>query len=403
MGAGWRRWKEKVRESMPGTHTDLTSNARNKAMMKTATDFSMQVKKCEKAIRAAHAANAELLSTTKTVMSLPLPQTFEETNAGAGGAAVALHQVGGPNFKADALSRVANESGHKLETEVLAPLTRWQDVHLQLVARFKELENTRLELDSRRRTVAEMSTKVSAMRTRLGTSGGGAKTEAKLDSTIRILSHKEAKLKVTSQNFDQQEALLARDLAALIADGQYLKHYVAAALRLQGGALLGAADAFGELTSGAVAAAPMPAGPSPGTTPTGAMAAAGMGAAGFGAAGAASSSGVPPAAAVSGPGSHRSMSDGGNPYHTGSLSSGAAKAATLGGVPADTRSYTSGSQHGGTTKRYTEPEAGDQYVGTPPKSLDGAPAAGVRYPVAPSAAEQPPSDNPYSSVRYQYA
>lgn len=42
-------------------------------------------------------------------------------------------QVGGPNFKADALSRVANESGHKLETEVLAPLTRWQDVHLQLV------------------------------------------------------------------------------------------------------------------------------------------------------------------------------------------------------------------------------------------------------------------------------
>ena len=41
-------------------------------------------------------------------------------------------QVGGPNFKADALSRVANESGHKLETEVLAPLTRWQDVHLQL-------------------------------------------------------------------------------------------------------------------------------------------------------------------------------------------------------------------------------------------------------------------------------
>jgi hypothetical protein len=30
---------------------------------------------------------------------------------------------------------------------------------------------------------------------------------------------------VTTQNFDQQEALLARDLAALIADGQYLKHY----------------------------------------------------------------------------------------------------------------------------------------------------------------------------------
>jgi hypothetical protein len=33
------------------------------------------------------------------------------------------------------------------------------------------------------------------MRAKLGASGGGAKTEQKLDSTIRILSHKEAKLK----------------------------------------------------------------------------------------------------------------------------------------------------------------------------------------------------------------
>ena len=64
------------------------------------------------------------------------------------------------------------------------------------------------------------------MRAKLGSGeGGGHKSEQKLDSTIRLLSHKEAKLKVTTQNFDQQEALLARDLAALIADGQYLKHY----------------------------------------------------------------------------------------------------------------------------------------------------------------------------------
>lgn len=63
-------------------------------MMKTATDFATQVKKCEKAIRAAHAANAELLSTTKATMAMPLPQTYEDSNAGAGGAAaVALHQV----------------------------------------------------------------------------------------------------------------------------------------------------------------------------------------------------------------------------------------------------------------------------------------------------------------------
>lgn len=37
--------------------------------------------------------------------------------------------------------------------------------------------------------------RVSAMRARLGAGGGGAKPEQKLDATIRLLSHKEAKLK----------------------------------------------------------------------------------------------------------------------------------------------------------------------------------------------------------------
>jgi hypothetical protein len=177
-------------------------------MIKTATDFSQQVKKCEKAIRTASAANAELLTTTKATMTMPLPQTYDESNGGLGSAAAALNLVGGPSFKADAVSRVGNDSGHKLETEVLAPLTRWQEVHLQLAvsalllcsygelgallpppprltpawlpawppspacahrgcapapppaqARFKELENTRLELDSRRRTVSELASK----------------------------------------------------------------------------------------------------------------------------------------------------------------------------------------------------------------------------------------------------
>lgn len=101
-------------------------------MMKTATDFSQQVRKCEKAIRAASAANAELLSATKGTMTMPLPQTYDESNGGLGSATAALNLVGGPSFKADAVSRVGNDSGHKLETEVLAPLTRWQEVHMQL-------------------------------------------------------------------------------------------------------------------------------------------------------------------------------------------------------------------------------------------------------------------------------
>jgi hypothetical protein len=382
---------------MPGTNPDLTSNARNKVMIKTATDFSQQVKKCEKAIRTASAANAELLTTTKATMTMPLPQTYDESNGGLGSAAAALNLVGGPSFKADAVSRVGNDSGHKLETEVLAPLTRWQEVHLQLAARFKELENTRLELDSRRRTVSELASKVSAMRSRLGTGAGGAKPEAKLDATIRMLSHKEAKLKVTTQNFDQQEALLARDLAALIADGQYLKHYVAAALRLQGGALLGAAEAFGEL-SGSPAPAPAPgtAQASPVGTPTGTLAG-GVGAAGFGAVPGSASAGPPT----------RSTSDASNPYHsTGTLGSGGPVTGSLAvDRPAGFNNST-GSQGAaggppsmGSTKRFSEPEPAAA-APLPEKGGKGADAA-AHYPA--SEQQQTPSDNPYAVRGYSYA
>lgn len=154
---------------------------------------------------------------------------------------------------------------------------------------------------------------------------------------------------------------------------------MAAALRLQGGALLGAADAFGELSS--VPVAP-PVVPSPADTPTGSIATSGGGAAGFGggAAGAAATSGGPEAS---------------NPYHsTGSLPPGPS--------PTDQRAYHSAGANsmsvGSTTKRFSEPEAQPAVaLGPPGKSVEGGvPAA--RFPVSEAA-----TDNPYAVRGYSYS
>lgn len=152
---------------------------------------------------------------------------------------------------------------------------------------------------------------------------------------------------------------------------------MAAALRLQGGALLGAADAFGELSS--VPVAP-PAIPSPADTPTGSIATSG-GAAGFGGgAGGAPAGGAP--------------AESSNPYHsTGSLPAGPS--------PTDQRAYQSAGPNsmsvGSTTKRFSEPEAQPAVaLGPPGKSVDGSlPAA--RFPVAEAA-----TDNPYAVRGYSY-
>ncbi|KAL4856538.1 hypothetical protein ACK3TF_003016 [Chlorella vulgaris] len=238
MGVGWRRWSESLRECVCGIENEFADSAINKRTelrMRGAEAVFLRVVKCEQAVHAAYAAHSDLLTVTEATMKLPLPNPAN-SSLGADSAASAPNLVGGPDFDADTVGRVKTESGLKLEAQVLAPLKQWLTRHHQLVARYKELKKTRLELVSRRRTVTELSCRVSAMSTRA--SGSASKSNQQLNAMIRTLSRKETKLTATSQSFEQQESVLSRDLAALIVDGQSLKHHVATALRLQGGALL---------------------------------------------------------------------------------------------------------------------------------------------------------------------
>ena len=128
------------------------------------------------------------------MLQAPLPLVFEETAAAAGGSAT-LHTVGGPAFAGEDLSRAGQDAGAQLESEVLAPMQRWMDVHAKLQARWKDVEGARLEVDSRRRSVAALSADVDAQRGRLGGGrGGGAKAETRLQETLARLQRKEGKL-----------------------------------------------------------------------------------------------------------------------------------------------------------------------------------------------------------------
>ena len=66
----------------------------------------------------------------------------------------------------------------------------WHACTLQL--RMKKLEEIRLEVDSRRRTVADLSAKVEKQRARLPQTR--AKGEDEMQNTIKTMQHKENKL-----------------------------------------------------------------------------------------------------------------------------------------------------------------------------------------------------------------
>ena len=82
--------------------------------------------------------------------------------------------------------------GHKLQDNVLAPMERWRIGFATVERQMARLEQMRLELDSRRHTVAALAADVERRRPALERSGSG-KGGARLDDLTKKLRHKEGK------------------------------------------------------------------------------------------------------------------------------------------------------------------------------------------------------------------
>ncbi|KAI8113609.1 hypothetical protein M9435_003607 [Picochlorum sp. BPE23] len=251
MGVGLRRVAEKMRQAtgLGERNFQRTSNQRNESMMKEAHDFASHLKKCDKAISDMKSSCESMLSTTKIAMAAPLPRLYEDTAAVSGASVKSVESIGGSGFRSEEFGRLSQTASASIESQVLVPIKRWLDVFHALNARMKEVEALRLEVDSRRHTVIDLASSVDKQRAKLGKVGGhDAKLEAHLDDTIKKLQHKEGKLTLAVQSYQEKEQALYSDLSTLIKDAAWLRHYIASALKVQGDALIGAAGALGENT-----------------------------------------------------------------------------------------------------------------------------------------------------------
>jgi hypothetical protein len=245
-----RKFKERMKECtcVPGGKgITLTSTARCSSMLKEADDFGKNLTRCNNAIISLKNASEEIYTTTKSVMTGPLPRVYEDTAVVAGGEVKALEPVGGSEFQGDVVSKASLTANQRIESEVLVPMKRWSDALISLKARLHEVDMLRLELDSRRRQVAGLSVKVDKQRGKLTKKAGDSKMEAVMDQTIKKLQHKEGKLQIATSNFEENEASLYRDVSSLIKDAAWLKHYVASAMCIESEALGQAHSAFGKI------------------------------------------------------------------------------------------------------------------------------------------------------------
>ncbi|KAK2078856.1 hypothetical protein QBZ16_003696 [Prototheca wickerhamii] len=222
-------------------------------MMREAMEFAAHLRRCEKDIRKMQAATEDLLGTIKSVMSAPLPRVYEDMGAGkrrvggpapSGAGSGPIVPIGGGDYNADEMSRVIKGAGKLVESEVLAPMERWMNAFVLIQQRMKRLESLRLEVDSRRRTVAKLGKKVDVQRARLPQTR--AKGEYEMENTIKILQHKESKLSACRQSYKEHESLVFHQLENVITDSVWLKSYLSGVLRIQSEALRSANAALGE-------------------------------------------------------------------------------------------------------------------------------------------------------------
>lgn len=162
--------------------------------MQEAGNFAAHLKDCQRAITGLKLATEDILKTTKNALSAPLPHVYEESAASAGGSARPTTSIGGPGFKPDSISPLSQKLSQQMESQVMVPLTRWQDIHATLQTRMKDLEALRLEVDSRKHTVTDLTAAVDKLREKNNKAGGDPKLDVQIEETVKKLAHKEGKL-----------------------------------------------------------------------------------------------------------------------------------------------------------------------------------------------------------------
>lgn len=166
------------------------------------------------------------------LLSSSLPHVYEEQGSVTPAQSV---MVGGA-VDAESLNKTIRDAGARVEADVVAPLAQWLSLYDTLVAKNKELESLRLEVDSRRRTVADLTVKEAAQRAKLQRAAD-AKQESRLDEVVRTLQHKTDKLNASQAEYAKFEEELHARLVGLIRDAAYVKVHLGAALGTLGGAL----------------------------------------------------------------------------------------------------------------------------------------------------------------------
>ncbi|KXZ43783.1 hypothetical protein GPECTOR_80g143 [Gonium pectorale] len=234
MGHGWRRVMETVRQKVRSDRTFIpTSNARNEAMLKEATEFCTQLRALERDLRSTHKDIDGKFASLRNILQSPLPRAYDEDNNGTP-VPCTEGLIIGQGINTEALQQAASDLKLRIEDEVIKPLRSWLGIYRDVCERMAKLEQLRLELDSRRRTVDSLTEKLERLEKTQPPPQQKEKEkhEQELERVAQLLQHKRDKLTHTQHAYRDLENTVFNSLQALIKDTGVLRDYAGLALQI---------------------------------------------------------------------------------------------------------------------------------------------------------------------------
>ncbi|EFJ46717.1 hypothetical protein VOLCADRAFT_105381 [Volvox carteri f. nagariensis] len=232
MGHAWRVVMENVRQKVGADRTfKATSNARNEAMFKEATEFCTHLRVLERDLRSLHKEIDAKFTNLRNILSSPLPRAFEEGRDGAVPCTEEPKLIG-QGVGVEILQQAANDLKARLDEDVIKPLRSWLIAYRAVCDRMEKLEAVRLELDSRRRTVDSLTEKVDRLEKTVPTPQQKDKHEQELEKMTQLLHHKRDKLTRTMHAYRELEQTVFNSLNTLIKDTGVLRDYTGLSLQI---------------------------------------------------------------------------------------------------------------------------------------------------------------------------
>ena len=212
-----------------------------------------------------------LLTAVKAALLAPVPRVYQDvahsepesppgSPAGATGTLAKLeghtraHPCGervtlAGDVDAESLMTTEATARTAMQRDVIEPLEAWIEAYHKMKEQEKEVEAQRLEVDSRRRTVADLTVKEAKEQAAVQRSQDAKHTQ-RLEDARATLKHKTEKLDMTVARFNELESTLHANLVALAQDTVHLRTYLSNALRMRGELMLKLAEEInGELAS----------------------------------------------------------------------------------------------------------------------------------------------------------